>query len=96
VDVVGRLEDKKIVEASGLARSQRQAGLLWVVNDHGAKNIVHALNQEGARMGEFLLKKTKTRDWEDLASFRHDGEPFLMVADIGETTPIESIEPCTL
>ena len=83
-DVVGRLEDKKIVEASGLARSQRQPGLLWVVNDHGAKNIVHALNHEGDRMGEFLLKKTKTRDWEDLGSFRHDGKPFLMVADIGD------------
>ena len=84
VNVVGRLEDKKILEASGLARSQRQPGLLWGVNDHGAKNIVHALDHEGGRMGEFLLKKTKTRDWEDLASFRHDDEPFLMVADIGD------------
>jgi hypothetical protein len=83
-DVVGRLEDKKIVEASGLARSQRQPGLLWVVNDHGAKNVVHALDHEGGRMGEFLLKKTKTRDWEDLGSFRQDEKPFLMIADIGD------------
>ncbi len=84
VDVVGRLEDNKIVEASGLARSQRQAGLLWVVNDHGAKNIIHALDHTGGRLGEFLLKKTKTRDWEDLASFRLGDKPYLMVADIGD------------
>ena len=84
VEVVGRLEDKKIREASGMARSQRQPGLLWVVNDHGAKNIVHALDHKGGRIGEFLLKKTKTRDWEDLASLRLDDKPYLMVADIGD------------
>jgi len=84
VDVVGRLEDKKLIETSGLARSQLQPGLLWAVNDHVAKNIVHALSNEGDRVGEFLLKKTKTRDWEDLASFRLDDKPYLMVADIGD------------
>ena len=49
VEVVGRLEDKKILEASGLARSQRQDGLLWTVNDHGAQNIVHGLSHTGER-----------------------------------------------
>ena len=84
VDVVGRLEDKVIREASGLARSQRQAGLLWTVNDHGARNIVHGLDHTGKREGEFLLKKAEIRDWEDLASFRLDDKPYLMVADIGD------------
>jgi hypothetical protein len=84
VEVVGRLEDKIIREASGLARSQRQPGLLWTINDHGAKNIVHALSHTGEREGEFLLKKTEIRDWEDLASFQLDDKPYLMVADIGD------------
>ena len=30
------------------------------------------------------LKKSKNKDWEDLASFTLDGDPYLMVADIGD------------
>jgi hypothetical protein len=83
-EVVGRLEDAKIREASGLARSGRQANLLWVINDNGAKAIVHAIDNKGARLGEFDLKKSRNVDWEDLASFSLDEKPFLMIADIGD------------
>ncbi len=83
-DVVGRLEDKNIREASGLARSQRQGDLLWLINDNGAKAIIHAIGPTGARLGEFDLKKSRNVDWEDLASFRYEDEPYLMVADIGD------------
>ncbi len=83
-EVVGRLEDAKIREASGLARSQRQPGILWIINDNGAKEIVHAIDGTGARLGKFDLKKSRNKDWEDLASFRLDGKPYLMVADIGD------------
>jgi endonuclease/exonuclease/phosphatase family metal-dependent hydrolase len=83
-EVAGRLEDAKIREASGLARSHRQPGTLWIINDNGAKEIVHAIDHAGARLGEFSLKKSRNKDWEDLASFVLDGIPFLMVADIGD------------
>lgn len=83
-EVTGRLEDSKIREASGLARSQLQPGLLWIINDNGAKEIVHAVDHSGARLGEFDLKKSKNKDWEDLASFRLDEQAYLMVADIGD------------
>ena len=84
VEVVGRLEDPKIREASGLARSPQQPDLLWVINDNGAKEIVHAIGHTGARLGEFDLKKSRNVDWEDLASFRLEGKAYLMVADIGD------------
>jgi hypothetical protein len=83
-EVSGRLEDPKIREASGLARSQRHPGVLWIINDNGAKEIIHAIDHAGARLGEFDLKKSRNRDWEDLASFQLDGTPFLMVADVGD------------
>ena len=83
-EITGRLEDKTIYEASGLARSQRIPGVLWVINDNGAKEIVHAIDQGGARLGEFNLRKSRNRDWEDLASFVDDDVPYLMVADIGD------------
>jgi len=83
-DVSGRIEDSGIREASGMARSQRESGLLWIINDNGAKAIVHAMDHSGARLGEFKLLKSRNADWEDLASFRLDDTPYLMVADIGD------------
>jgi hypothetical protein len=82
--VIGKLEDPVLREASGLARSQRQKNVLWVINDNGAKEWVHAINPRGARLGEFDLKKSDNKDWEDLASFEIDGKPYLLIADIGD------------
>jgi len=81
---IGKLEDARILEASGLARSQRSENLLWVINDNGAGEWLHAISPRGARRGEFNLKKSKNRDWEDLASFTLDDTPYLLVADIGD------------
>ena len=81
---IGELEDPRIREASGLARSQRGSNVLWVINDNGAKEWVHAISPRGARRGEFDLKKAKNKDWEDLASFTLDDTPYLLVADIGD------------
>ncbi len=83
-DVSGRLENAKIREASGLARSFQNPGTLWLINDNGGKEWLHAIGQDGSRLGEIDLKKAKNKDWEDLAAFELDGEPYLMVADIGD------------
>ncbi len=83
-EISGRLEDSDIREASGMARSHRDSGLLWIINDNGAKEIVHAIDYSGDRRGEFKLKKSRNTDWEDLASFRLDDTSYLMVADIGD------------
>ena len=80
----GRLEDSRIHEASGLARSQRQPGVLWTINDSGAKEALYAIDEHGRNLGRTELKKSTNKDWEDLASFTLDGDPYLMVADIGD------------
>ncbi len=82
-EVAGRLENPKIDEASGLARSQREDGVLWTIND-GGKPRLHVIDTSGARLGEVELKKAENRDWEDLASFTLDGDPYVLVADIGD------------
>lgn len=82
--VIGKIEDPAIREASGLARSHREENILWIINDNGAKEWVHAISLRGARRGEFDLKKSDNKDWEDLASFELDGEPYLLIADIGD------------
>lgn len=79
----GRLENEKIDEASGLARSQRQPGVLWTMNDSG-KPWLYAIGHDGAHLGRVDLNDSDNRDWEDLASFTLDGDPYLLVADIGD------------
>jgi hypothetical protein len=82
-EVAGRLENPKIIEASGLARSQREPGVLWTINDSG-KPYLYAIDHEGQHLGRVDLNKSDHRDWEDLASFQLDGKPFLLIADIGD------------
>jgi endonuclease/exonuclease/phosphatase family metal-dependent hydrolase len=82
-EVSGRLDDDKIVEASGLARSQREPGILWTMNDSG-KEWLYAIDTGGRRVGKVDLKKSDNHDWEDLASFMLDGDPYLLIADIGD------------
>ncbi len=83
-EAAGRLEDPRIREASGIARSQREPGVLWVINDSGAKEFLYAIDATGTSLGRTELKKSSNKDWEDLASFELDGKPYLMVADIGD------------
>lgn len=80
----GRLQAAELVEASGLAVSRRHPGLLWALNDSGNKPILFALDASGADLGQVTLVGTNNRDWEGLASFTWRGEPWLLVADVGD------------
>ena len=82
--VAGQLENKDLVEASGLAASRRDPEILWSLNDGGSKPRIFALDLTGAHKGRIELKKARNRDWEDIASFMLDGEPYLLVADVGD------------
>lgn len=82
-DVSGKLEDPRIVEASGLARSIRRPGTLFVMND-GDEEILYVIDQGGSNLGTVEIGKAKNRDWEDLAAFELRGEPYLLIADIGD------------
>jgi hypothetical protein len=83
IQVTGQIENKKLNEASGLARSNRELDVFWAINDDGPA-VVHALNSSGANLGEVKIAEAKNRDWEDIASFTHDGTAYLAVADIGD------------
>ncbi len=82
--VAGQLESGELVEASGLARSQRSPDLLWSINDGGSKARLHAFDGSGFYRGRIKLDGVKNRDWEDLSSFAVDGTPYLLVADTGD------------
>jgi len=81
--VGGTLSSPEIDEASGLARSITQPGMLWVINDDGPPKLF-AIDKRGANRGQVKLARARNVDWEDLASFRLDDIPYLLVADIGD------------
>lgn len=81
--VVGRLQNAKIDEASGIARSQRYPDVFWIANDDGP-SVLYAIDGTGKDLGRIEIKDAKNRDWEDLASFTLDGVPYLVAADIGD------------
>lgn len=83
VELVGRIENRDINEASGLARSQRDGDIFWVINDSG-KPRLHPIDSSGRTLGRVKLDKASNTDWEDLASFQIDGKSYLLVADIGD------------
>jgi len=81
--IVGRLEDRDIDEASGIAASRREQDVFWIVNDSG-KPRLHAVDSQGRELGKVKVVDANNSDWEDLAAFDLDGEPYLLVADIGD------------
>ena len=82
--VTGQLQSDELVEASGLARSQRDPELLWSMNDGGSKARLYAIDGSGFHRGRIKLDGIKNRDWEDLSSFAIEGTPYLLVADTGD------------
>ena len=84
VTLAGTLRDEALVEASGLARSKRVDGVLWVINDGGSAPSLHAVDHGGGSRGRLDINNADNLDWEDLASFELDGKPYLLVADIGD------------
>ena len=53
------------------------------MNDDG-KPRLYAMDSAGIHLGSVDLRKAGNRDWEDLASFTLDGDPYVVVADIGD------------
>ncbi len=80
----GTIKSEKIVESSGLAFSQRTENILYTHNDSGHGVEVFAVSLSGVTIGQFELKGGKNLDWEAMTSFVIEGQPYLMVADVGD------------
>ncbi len=81
---IGKLQESKIDEASGLARSHREEHRFWTLNDSGSAAVLYALGEDGSHLGSVRMRGGSNIDWEDLASFEFNGRPQLLVADIGD------------
>jgi len=81
---LGELANARIVESSGVATSRRSDQLYWTHNDSGHAAQLFAFDPNGADRATFTVTGVRNRDWEDIASFTYDGEPYLLVGDIGD------------
>jgi hypothetical protein len=73
----------EIHEASGLAVSRRNPGVLWSHNDSGSAAVLFALDTAGTMLGRVRVP-IRTRDWEDISAARCPSNDCLYIADIGD------------
>jgi hypothetical protein len=64
---VGTISSKALDEASGLATSRRNRGVLWSHNDSGGTPELFAITQGGSLLSTYVLEDAKLNDWEDIA-----------------------------
>ncbi len=78
------MQNKAIVESSGLACSTRDKHLLWTHNDSGHMPIIYVLSDTGEDLGSWFLDGVESIDWEDMDAFEYQGRHYLLVADSGD------------
>lgn len=84
VRLLGLNLDQRISEISGAAWSSRDPTQLWVVNDSSDGAVLHSINRDGSVRAEVIVVGAKATDWEDLSSFEHHGQAYLLIADTGD------------
>ncbi|MFC1651057.1 hypothetical protein ACFL2X_05760 [Candidatus Latescibacterota bacterium] len=83
---LGLIEYGGINEASGIAASRKNKGVLWTHNDSGDLARIFAFDTEGKHLGIFNLNGVSSRDWEDIAVGPGPlkGEHYIYIGEIGD------------
>jgi hypothetical protein len=82
--MVGQLDNKELVECSGIETSLATDSLFWAINDGGGGPFLYALGRDGRDRGRVLVKGARNRDWEGVDTFFWHGCPMILIADIGD------------
>lgn len=88
----GTLEFAAITEASGLAASRKNPGVLWVHNDSGDTARIFALTPTGRHLGMYSIDGARACDWEDMAAGPGPDpqKHYLYLGDIGDNFAVRS------
>jgi hypothetical protein len=76
-----------IIEASGIAASRKNPGVLWTHNDSGDRSRIYALNTQGRHLGVYNIGGIiAARDWENIAVGPGPitDEQYIFIGDIGD------------
>ncbi|MBD3647310.1 MAG: hypothetical protein HUJ31_07665, partial [Pseudomonadales bacterium] len=80
----GDLENHLLSEASGMAQSSTDPDVFFAINDSINEPQLFAFGPDGGDLGFWRIDIERNVDWEDIAAFRQDGEPYLLIADTGD------------
>ncbi len=80
------LTDKRIDESSGVAPSFLSPDDYYTFNDSGDSARFFKFDQRGTILGVYSVPNATNVDWEDMASARLNGHPYLFFGDIGDNT----------
>lgn len=83
----GTIQNKELNEASGLAASISNPGLLWSHNDSGDEARIFLLDDSAKNKAVYYLEGVKAQDWEEIASLQKD-RSYLLIGDIGDNKGI--------
>lgn len=83
---LGIVDQKDINEASGLASSYQNYGILWTHNDNTNDKRLFAINTEAKIVAIYYIKTDKWYDVEDIAISKdlNDGNYYIYIGDIGD------------
>ncbi len=90
--VAGSIEASEIGEASGIAASRKNPGVLWVHNDSGDSARIFAMGSDGRHLGTYSIPGAAAYDWEDIAvgPGPEPGESYIFIGDIGDNARARS------
>ena len=90
ITTAGVVASPELVEASGLAGSRTQPGVLWAHNDSRDGARAYAIGPDGADLGGFDIAGALAFDWEDMAAGPGSdaGTSHLYFGDIGDNFSI--------
>src|SRR5262245_12603482 len=82
----GEPDTHELEEASGLAASVANPGLLWTHNDGGDEARIFLIDEQAHLRSTAWFENVKLRDWEDMAvgPGPTDGKSYVYVGDIGD------------
>ena len=82
--LLASLTDKRIDESSGVAPSFLSPGDYYTFNDSGDCARFFKFDQHGAILSVYQVPNATNIDWEDMASAKLNGQPYLFFGDIGD------------
>lgn len=81
---LGKIVDSRLNELSGLINSRRDPSFFWTHNDSGDSARIFLIDKQAKLRCIASLEGVDLIDTEDIASFKKDGQSYLVLADIGD------------
>lgn len=79
----GVIDVPALTELSGLAMTPQR---VWAHNDSGNAPVLYAFDRRGRALGATRVSAPENAsfDWEDIAAYRHEGQTWIALGDIGD------------